>query len=173
MPLHTQLGREGMETLIELANSAPQGTFVEVGVYKGGSAERLYAITEARGCKLHLYDTFTGIPYSDEGDLYQIGDFDAGGHIPVDEMPNAIFHVGLFPDTLTDDVTDLAFCHIDCDQYRSVRACIEMLYPRMISGAIMVFDDAPYIGAANRAVCDFFSSKELREAAGRYYVIKP
>jgi hypothetical protein len=129
--------------LLRVARRTPPGTWVEVGVYTGGSATLLYNICNPN--ILHLFDTFAGIPMSNPamGDRHGIGEFD-GSHA-LDGlrrlMPDARFHVGVFPETLPDDLDNVAFAHIDCDQYQSVRDCITHLWPRMVPGGVMWFDD--------------------------------
>lgn len=139
----------------------PAGCFVEVGVYKGGSAAMLYRIAQESGRELHLFDTFKGIPFADEGDSHKVGDF---SDTSVEElrrhMPEARFHVGVFPETL-EGVTlpKIALAHIDCDQYRSVKACCDRLGPLMAPQGLMIFDDYDCLLAARRAVDESFGSR--------------
>jgi O-methyltransferase len=148
------LSPTALSDLRDLAQGAPPGNFCEVGVYKGGSAQVLYEIARQQGRRLYLFDTFTGIPISQPelGDFHQVGDF---ADTDIDQvhaaMPYAIVLQGIFPDTLI-DMTPLAFAHVDCDQYASIKACCEVLPPMMVSGAIMVFDDYLNFEGARRAV---------------------
>lgn len=109
---------EVLKTLLDTAQSTPAGCWVEVGVYLGGSARALYGARHGR--HLHLFDTFTGIPSfePDKGDRHRIGEFHARGVLADLRrmMPAAAFHVGVFPDTLPDDLRGIAFAHVDCDQ---------------------------------------------------------
>ena len=158
--------------LQHLARSAPPGCFVEVGVYQGGSASLLLDIAREQGRTLHLFDTFTGIPGADPIDRYRGGEFAA-----VDlsylmmSMPDAVFHVGIFPQTLPYDLADIAFVHVDCDQYASYRACIDCLYPRMVEGGIMVFDDYPFLLGARQAVRESFTEAQLIDTGRRSHVV--
>ena len=56
------LSPEQLEDLAQLARSAPAGAFVEVGVYRGGSARVLCDIAQEQGRTLYLFDTFAGHP---------------------------------------------------------------------------------------------------------------
>ena len=140
--------------LLDLAAVTPLGPFVEVGVYQGGSAWRLAELARKQGRALHLFDTFAGMPWEDTQDVnHHIGDFSDTDLPTVQEaIPDAIFHVGIFPDTLPPDLTDIAFVHADCDQYRSVKAVIQHLYPRMLVGGVILFDDYPSVTGATLAV---------------------
>ncbi len=128
--------------LIELASAAPHGDFVEVGVYAGGSARVLYQICLARGRRLHLFDTFAGLPHKSEWDIHQVGHFSFEGmHLLKREMPRAWIYKGVFPETLPGDLHNVAFVHEDVDQYQSVKDVIERLYPRLVDGGMILFDD--------------------------------
>ena len=52
------------------------------------------------------------------------------------------FYPGLIPDTfrgLEDKL--IAFAHIDVDQYATTKACCSFIFPRLVSGGIIVIDD--------------------------------
>jgi O-methyltransferase len=158
-PPETVLTPHRLATLVMAASAAPNGPVVEVGVYKGGSAYALAEVARCRrpACALHLFDTFTGIPLQGHDDERKIGDFDDAVLAEVKKcIPDAVFHVGIFPQTLPDDLRDIGFVHVDCDQYETYRACIDLLFPRMLTGGIMVFDDYPWLTGAKRAVDESF-----------------
>jgi hypothetical protein len=126
----------------ELAGTTPVGCFVEVGVYKGGSAWHLAQVASHQRRKLHLFDTFTGIPFKGSLDVHEVGDF---GDVSLDAVrraiPSAVFHVGVFPSTVPDDMDNVAFVHCDCDQLDSVVSVIGAMVPRLVPGGIIAFDD--------------------------------
>ena len=165
-----------IEDLCDLAAGTPPGCFVEVGVYKGGSAYFLMAVAVQQGRKLHLYDTFAGMPFADpEIDKeHNIGDF---ADTSVEEVraavPDAIYHVGVFPDTFS-PIGPIAFVHVDCDQYQSVYDCIDVLWRDMVPGAIMVFDDYEHTSGARKAIDDALLPSELQTMpGGQKWVRKP
>ena len=165
--------RPQIDEMIRLATGAPPGHLVEVGVYQGGSAWHLAHIARAQSRELHLFDTFSGIPYRSEIDDHDVSDFsDVSLDTVKDVIPDAKFHVGIFPATLPADLTDIAFAHIDCDQYQSVRACIDELMPRLVVGGIMLFDDYLTTRGATQAVIETFGYDIARTSWGRGYVIK-
>lgn len=165
------IGENRAAMLAELAASTPPGHFVEVGVYKGGSAWWLARVARERGCELHLFDTFTGIPFHDPDDSNGTGDFaDTSVDAVKAAIPDASFHIGIFPDTLPDDLRNVAFIHCDCDQYRSVKSVIERMWPLVVPGGVMAFDDVDTNGG-KRAISEAFEG-ELTLSHGWFCVRK-
>ena len=163
------IGGPALAELLRLAKAAPNGRMAVGGVYQGGSAWCLATIAEQRAVELHLCDSFRGIPHKAAIDYHSVGDFsDVEEQAVRAAIPAAIFHVGVFPDTLPDDLEDFGFAHIDCDQYQSVRACILCLGPRMLPKGIMVIDDYGHLEGANRAVEELLG-KPPRSPGGRYH----
>jgi len=154
-----------------LASLTPPGAFVEVGVYKGGCAWYLERIAQRQGRELHLFDTFTGIPHKGPGDHHNVGDFgDTSLEAVKAAVPSAIFHAGVFPDTLPADLMDIAFVHCDVDQTESVRAVINQLWGRMVIGGVMAFDDMNQDGAS--ALIKWTFGDRLKESGGVWHVEK-
>jgi O-methyltransferase len=159
------------EVLVELAEdarAAPPGDIVEVGVYQGGSAARLAEVACEQGRRLFLFDTFTGMPFAGEHDHHPVGDFaDTSAEAVREAIPWAEVVEGVFPGTLHEGVGPIAFAHIDCDQYESVRACCEALGPLMVSGGIMAFDDYDALAGARMAVDECFPGRVSLSARGK------
>lgn len=66
---------------------------------------------------------------------------------------------GLFQDTLHFQQQEkIAFAHIDCDWYDSVKVCIDRITPQMSRGALIVFDDYSSYSGCKQAVDEFLSS---------------
>lgn len=158
----SQIPDEVLADLTALCEQAPDGAIVELGVYKGGSAFALAAV--ARGRSLHLFDTFEGIPFRGEFDI-----FDAGTFNDVDEalirkaLPEAHFHKGVFPQTLPDTLQNIAFVHLDADQEKSTYEGIRKLWPRMLLGGILAFDDSGF-DSVKKTIAD---NQDLLPAEGR------
>lgn len=166
-------GRPALESLVgwpnrtrmqALALGAPPGDFVEVGVYRGGSAQALeWAAAQRPGCTLWLYDTFAGIPHADPGagDAHKVGDFAEGLTLEAARaaFPDARIYRGVFPydAPLPERV---AFAHLDVDQYQSYRDAFAALFPRMVPGGMVLCDDAGLAGCA-RAVLESGRRVEL------------
>lgn len=147
--------------LASLAATAPPGNFVEVGVYKGGSAFWLAKVASEQRRALHLFDTFTGHPHALPTDTNGLGEFsDTSVEAVQAAVPSAIIHAGIFPATLPhgDVLNPLAFVHCDCDQYQSVRDVINVLFPMLVPGGIMAFDDMDTHGGKT-AIMEVFWDK--------------
>jgi len=152
----SQISEANLLIMLDIANKAPDGDFIEVGVYQGGSAVRLYEITEQQGRALYLYDTFEGTPYySSAFDSIPVGEFSDTNEKEIQSlMPNSHVIKGLFPGSILGihKKNKIAFAHIDCDQYWSVKESIEALKPLMTDGGIMYFDDYGSLAGATKAV---------------------
>lgn len=152
-----------IDSLCRIAEQAEEGCFVEVGVYRGGTAYYLNEIAIEQGRKLYLYDTFDGIPYQDEvmGDRHRVGDFsDTSMAEVVAAVPEAIVVKGLFPASII-PMPPVAFAHIDCDQYQSIIDSVHALRPLMVDGGIMLFDDYGCLEGATRAVEELFPKDRI------------
>jgi O-methyltransferase len=155
IPLPSVVGGPEIEDLCEIAVAAPPGCFVEFGVYKGGTASHLAQIARLQGRPIYLYDTFTGIPFKSEFDDHCPGDFSDTSYEAVrSAIPDAIFGVGVFPDTLM-EMPPIAFVHVDADQYQSLKDAIRVFTPLMAPGASMVFDDYRCLAGADKAIAEW------------------
>ena len=153
--------KDNILEMLDIAIASPPGIWVEVGVYKGGTAYRLYLLKGDRD--LYLYDTFEGIPEWTKGlDDHEPGAF---GDVEYEKiktiMPDAKIFKGIFPDTLVKPLPPVAFAHIDCDNYQSIRACIEHLSPFMVTGGTMYFDDYSSLKGATQAVDEMAPQREV------------
>lgn len=153
------------------------GDFWECGVYKGGTAMLLADLigqeqekTNRRPVRLQLFDTFEGMPDTDsQRDLHQRGDFRDTSLESVEKRVGregiAVFHKGLIPDTFDGlEASKIAFAHIDVDIYQSIMDCCNFIYPRLVPGGFIVFDDYghPSCPGARQAVDTFFEDKPER-----------
>ena len=149
-----------------------EGDFAECGVYKGGTAF-LIADTLVNNSvqerKLHLFDTFAGMPATAKEDPSgmkegQLGDTSLSAvEEYLKKFPFIVFHPGLIPETF-EVVKDrkFAFVHIDVDLYQTSKDCCNFFYDRLIPGGVMIFDDYGMLyfkDSEKRAVDEFFSDK--------------
>ena len=142
-------------TLVEQTAKLP-GDILEVGVWKGGTG-----VLMAQKVALHesdttviLCDTFSGIvkagvddPFFLDGMLLAarwhlealVKDFD---------LHNIEICEGIFPDQTGHLIADRRFrlCHIDVDVYQSAQDILEWLWPRMVVGGVIVYDDFGFHG---------------------------
>lgn len=145
MKLHAEIPDPWASELVELCRSAPgDGCIVECGVYKGGTAQAFYEIRGGRS--VHLFDTWKGIPEFSKDDAIELGKFsDPDLEAIRREMPQAVIHEGMFPATFSADLPLISFAHIDFDQYMSTAHAIRLLWPKIVVGGIMVFDDYAFV----------------------------
>jgi predicted O-methyltransferase YrrM len=135
--------------MVRMARSAPPGDFVEVGVYDGSSAAPLAEICREQGRHLFLFDTFSGHPHKSEFDVHGVGDMAFNDIDAVWERVGRDDHVtvlpGVFPKSFftapSDAIVDVAFIHEDTDQYQSTKDVIKYLYPWLVRGGRILFDD--------------------------------
>jgi Macrocin-O-methyltransferase (TylF) len=145
------------------------GDFVEVGVFKGNSAKILHEFSHGAKRNLFLFDTFTGF---DKADLTGIDarfrpsqyaniSFEAVREFIGTE--GTIFITGVFPASCEkiDLPAQVAVLHVDCDLYAPTKAALEMFYPRMPSGALIILHDydSGHWPGATRAIDEFFADK--------------
>lgn len=143
------------------------GDFAEIGVFRGSSSALLGQILMGSAKRLHLFDTFEGMPPTDtDRDLYRKGEL---GNTNLEEVrqrlafcPQADFHPGFFPATATGlESEHFAFVHVDVDIYQSVLDCCEFFYPRLTPAGAIIFDDYGFVrcSGAKAAVDAFFADK--------------
>lgn len=159
--LQTLLSNQALTQLIKLAKQTPTGAFVEIGVYKGGSAWHLSNLAQQQNRNIYLYDTFEGIPYKDKIDHHKIGDFNDTSYENVQSsIPYAKVIKGIFPESAI-EMEPVAFVHFDCDQYQSIIDSVNYILPKMVSGGIMLFDDYNWLEGATKAVNEIFDKETL------------
>lgn len=153
--LHSLVSEETAKALATLAQSTPAGAFVEVGVYKGGTAWHLSKAAEEQNRSCYLYDTFTGIPYKASMDHHPVGDF---GNTSAQEVKEAIPYAtvieGIFPQSAI-EMGPIAFVHLDVDQYQSYQEAFAYFQPRMVKGGIIWCDDVGCLAGADLAFKEF------------------
>lgn len=152
LPPITVVSFEAIKSLMYYALRAPLGAIAEVGVYKGGSAWFLAKL----GRPLFLYDTFEGIPFQGHLDGNAVGKFgDTSVEAVQAAIPSATVIKGLFPASIV-PMPPLGFVHVDCDQYESVKACLDVFPALMVPGGFMLFDDfgVDDCRGATAAVCE-------------------
>ncbi len=139
-----------------------KGDYAEVGVYKGGSAKVIAQINGNK--KLHLFDTFVGLPSISSQDKY----FGKGEYMaPLDYAQRLLsgyskiyFYPGLFPKTTTGlKELKFAFVHLDVDLYESTKYALEYFYPRMSVRGMILSHDYPSSVGVRKAFDEFFKDK--------------
>ncbi len=158
-----------------LATNSLAGDVAELGVYRGGTAKLIGH--HAPGAKLHLFDTFTGIPFDDaEPGGHRAGDFPSDAEDVRDYLdnPNAVFHIGIFPDTAPADDSRFRFVHLDGDTGQTTAAALDYFSPRMVPGGIIVLDDYGWhmCPGVARALHERFAPERIESRASYQAVVR-
>lgn len=168
---HTLVSRDRAWVLWKTLQQAVHldGDMIECGVFRGGTAllERRTLEAVQSPHSLHLFDSFEGMPTTTDGiDRFEQGDLGTTSleavQALIGDAPFVRIHPGFIPATFVGaDVEALAWAHVDVDIYQAVLDCIEFIYPRMVPGGVIVFDDYgfPSCAGARRAVDEAFSDR--------------
>lgn len=167
-----------------------RGVFIETGCALGGSAIAIGKAKSMRR-RFRIYDTFGMIPPPTDkdgtdvhvryqeiksgrsagigGDMYYgytenlqevvAANLDQHGIPPATN--NITLVKGYFEDTLAIS-EPVAFAHVDCDWYESVKVCLHQIVPNLAAGGKIVFDDYYEWSGCRRAVDEYFEDKRAR-----------
>ncbi len=166
------------------------GDIVECGVWKGGAmllAKACHRNTSLQR-RFYLFDTFAGMSAPTHRDRRMIDDADArtefmvarrDGHVdwcyaPLEEVrgnfqrfglldENVIFCQGPVEDTLrARPLPDqIAILRLDTDWYESTKIELEVLYPRLARGGILIIDDYGWWRGSKEAVEEYFAQRPV------------
>lgn len=173
---HTMVDIYRLWVLWTLALRAAHGSMLEIGSWRGGSGAVL-AAAAAYGAgartagageagsgprRLFLADTFSGVVKAGHRDPYYKGGEHANtsaGHVHslLDSLGLGWVELlaGVFPEDTGDEIADhrFALCHIDVDVYQSARDAFEWIWPRLVPGGVVVFDDYGFYGCEGVTAC--------------------
>ena len=156
------------------------GVLVECGCFKGASTANLSIVAKLVGRKLHVFDSFEGLPEPDAEDRShvvlsqgEVHTYEAGAYAgALDEVRANIaangeidvceFHKGFVEDTLPAFNEPVAFAYVDVDLVSAVRTCIQYLWPLLQDGSYFFTDEAHHLDVAAL----FFDRAWWREQLG-------
>jgi O-methyltransferase len=168
-----------------VSQRAIDGDFVECGVWRGGSSI-LAALTFAEcgeKRKHHLFDTFEGMPPPTDEDIDFRGvtaeeqmlraskadvTYDVMCAASISDVRANIMSCGCDPDQFnlvvgrvedtlpTVPQNKISILRLDTDWYNSTRLELEVLYPRLESGGVLIIDDYGHWSGAKKAVDEYF-----------------
>jgi len=133
------------------------GALLEVGVWRGGSGALIAKKAKILGLKdtVYLCDTFKGVVKVGSIDSwYKGGEYaDTSAKIVEDlcrnlKLDKTRILSGIFPDETAKFIKSkiFRFCHIDVDTYNSARDTLDWVWPKLVVGGIIVFDDYGFYG---------------------------
>lgn len=144
------------------------GVIAEFGVYTGRT---LLAMIEQSGRSAYAFDSFEGLPAPDYMVDKQTTPFKKG-FLACDEesvkqrIEDAGYTVttvpGYFENLTPDQIPSrIAFAHLDGDFYSSIKASLELVYPNLSPGAVVVIDDYGWeeLAGVQKAVDEFLADK--------------
>ena len=164
------------------------GDFVECGVWRGGNAiiAADVFVREKKNATVRLFDTFAGMTAPTEHDVdnaegkhaqekYEKSQRDTHNEwcyasledvkenvrasgVPIDRVA---FVKGDVLETLKEEANlpeCISVLRLDTDWYESTAKELEVLWPRLSSGGILMIDDYGHWGGAKKAVDEFFGS---------------
>jgi len=153
-------------------NSKLEGDILEVGVWKGGTGCLLAsAVRDQKGTRVFLADTFSGVVKTSEKDtLYRGGEHaDTSEQIVLDlanqlSLNNIEILKGIYPDdhSLRLKGLKIRLCHIDVDAHDSAKHVLDDVWPIIVPGGMVVFDDYGFWGC--EGVTRLCNSLQLSDA---------
>jgi hypothetical protein len=168
------------------------GAFVECGVWRGGSIMAAALMVQALGRSdrdLYLFDTFEGMPEPGKPDRTREGDSAAveftklrsaesngsdwcrasleevRANLGSTKYPADRVHLvmGKVEETIPSSAPPrIAILRLDTDWYESTLHELEHLFPRLVSGGVLIIDDYGWWLGARRAVDEYFARSRER-----------
>jgi hypothetical protein len=178
---------------LDAANIA--GDVVQCGVLRGGQVILARLVSPSRRC--WLYDTFAGMTEPSSEDVKRNGDrawprwhakkqrglnWNECNAAEVKDIligesvydpAHVEFVIGDVCETLLDDTkvpAKIALLYLDTDWYRSTRAELEILYPRLVHGGAVIIDDYGHWLGARKATDEYFA-KHMSGYRGKLHPI--
>lgn len=168
-----------------------EGSFVECGVWKGGSALAAALAFKQLGTMtrdFYLYDTYEGMSEPTELDIdYRGLDAEQQLSVQTKDDPNSLwcavgldmvqntmklseypadninYIVGKVEDTIPETIPDkISILRLDTDWYESTLHELEHLYPRLAPGGILILDDYGYWQGARKAVDEYLTKNKIQ-----------
>jgi hypothetical protein len=142
MDVPTFRDRQQLFTHVLSEVRSDEGLFLEFGVYKGNSINRLAKIKP--NVTFYGFDSFVGLPEHWRPGVRR-GAFSIGGELPA-VRTNVKLIRGFYADTLPAFVAahasrTISFMHVDCDLYSSTKTILAETKTLLVHGTIIVFEE--------------------------------
>jgi len=165
------------------------GDIVECGVWRGGSMMAIAHVLKALGTqrRLHLFDTFAGMPPPSLHDVDLRGraaidilatenrqSSEVWAYSPIEDVRKNMsstgydgslvrFVPGRVEDTLPSESPEcISLLRLDTDWYASTLHEMRHLFPRLARGGVLIIDDYGHWQGAKRAVDEYVAENRLR-----------
>lgn len=192
---YTMTSPERIEAVVNavgyLVKHGIQGSIVECGVWRGGSAMAMLLALKRLGDEsreLHLYDTFTGMSAPGEVDVSYDGEHARTTYLNVkasdeeshwywstlEEVQRNTYSTGyrqdgihLIPGKVETTIpehapSEIALLRLDTDWYESTKHELIHLFPRLQPQGVLIIDDYGHWKGARKAVDEYLSENNVR-----------
>jgi hypothetical protein len=179
-----------LQSMRHVAHSGIDGDIVECGVWKGGNLVLCGLMAKKLGIEKHIwgYDTFEGMSAPTDADVRigttrtvhdrwqanQRGGINDWCYSPYEEVEqnfrrevgtgNLTLVKGKVEDTLdrSENIPGkIAILRLDTDWYESTKKELDVLYPRLQKGGILIIDDYGHWAGAKKAVDEYFAEQPI------------
>ncbi len=176
-----------LQSLSHINQNNIDGDIVETGVYKGANLILIndFLCEHNLKKKIYAYDTYEGQPQPSEKDydikgtkmIEKFKDYEKKNIIPVlcslDDVKENIqkfsknnldlitFIKGKVEDTLVMEKNlpnKISLLRLDTDFYDSIKKSLDILYPRLVKGGVLIIDDYGHFKGAKTAVDEYFKN---------------
>jgi len=167
-----------------------EGSFVECGVFKGGSTMAMaYMLNELniKDRDIYLYDTYSGMTEPRELDVSMHGEVASEKfknkaikqdntfwcYSGIDEVKKNVFSTG-YPednfkfikgkveDTIPENTPDkIALLRLDTDWYESTKHELIHLFPKIVKNGVLIIDDYGHWEGARKAVDEYIEENNI------------
>jgi O-methyltransferase len=174
-----------------ITNNRVEGAIVECGVWRGGSLmTSALALINSRDCAREIwgFDTFSGMTRPTEVDVNVNGTaalsrwptHDKGNNTSdwcfatLEDVASNIAATKYPPEKIAlvkGDVTEslkgklpekIALLRLDVDWYEPTRVCLDILFPRLAKGGVLIIDDYGHWQGASKATDEYFECQGIK-----------
>jgi O-methyltransferase len=181
---YTMTGNQRQWTLLKALHyvdaNGIDGDIVECGVWRGGNMMMLAEASASSQRTLWLYDTFEGMPEASDFDVNTLGQTGEDRRREDSEWCLAsrpevesnfkrhglmsdriVFRQGMVEDTLKNEPLPerIAILRLDTDFYESTKIELELLYPLLAPGGVLIIDDYGLWQGSKKAVDEYFADR--------------
>ena len=172
------------QALAYLEKRGIPGDIVECGVWKGGACMLAARLIQERGYtrrKIWLYDTFEGMTEPTGEDIIAASGQPVSERNPKgwwavtrEEVAENLARTGYdsrMIELVKGDVCEtleqripsspVALLRLDTDWYESTKKEMEVLFPRLMQGGVLLLDDYGHFRGAAKGVDEYFSNREI------------
>lgn len=178
-----------LQSLNYIKNNNVEGDIVETGVFKGANLVLIKNFLDKSNLnkKIYAYDTYAGQPQPSNLDfdlkgtnmIDKFSDLKKKNIVPVycsledvksnikkycnNDLGKITFVKGKVEETLDDQSNipkKISLLRLDTDFYDSIKKSLEVLYPRLVKGGVLIIDDYGHFKGAKIATDNFFKDEK-------------